>query len=296
MANSSPVTMICFPIAVASTLISAILLLIAVACCGCVCAAQAVEDMCRHQMQDRLYNRLQAECDAHISQQIAALQAKTQMAPAAFLERVSAAWDDHCSQMLLIRSIFLYLDRTYVMGLPGTRSLFDTGLACLRKHLAAHPNVGPAGSDCRVLSDVGCNCSSAAVISRHVLHAVHLHSQLVHCMSAVTLLLVNRQHYVHLAADAISTSLAIDHLFLGTQDQSSADSAPCCNHSSCRLSLIFYVVYWTSLIVSVRVRQWTGSCWLVLCACWETSVCTAVPSHQSCWRRQQHSTRLRVRG
>lgn len=92
-------------------------------------------------MQDRLYNRLQAECDTHIGQQIASLQAQTQMAPAAFLERVAATWDDYCSQMLLIRSIFLYLDRTYVMGLPGLRSLFDTGLASLRKHLAEHPNV-----------------------------------------------------------------------------------------------------------------------------------------------------------
>eukprot|EP00878_Enallax_costatus_P001922 GHUV01002084.1.p1 GENE.GHUV01002084.1~~GHUV01002084.1.p1 ORF type:complete len:775 (+),score=225.89 GHUV01002084.1:456-2780(+) len=102
---------------------------------------RAVEDMCRHQMQDRLYNRLQAECDAHIGQQMSALQSQTQMAPSAFLERVSATWDDYCSQMLLIRSIFLYLDRTYVMSLPGLRSLFDTGLVSLRKHLAEHSNV-----------------------------------------------------------------------------------------------------------------------------------------------------------
>eukprot|EP00879_Flechtneria_rotunda_P031663 GHRR01034612.1.p1 GENE.GHRR01034612.1~~GHRR01034612.1.p1 ORF type:complete len:688 (+),score=269.23 GHRR01034612.1:951-3014(+) len=97
--------------------------------------------MCRHNMQDRLYKRLQAECDMHISQQLAALQAQTQLAPAAFLEQVAATWEDYCNQMLLIRSIFLYLDRAYVMSLPGLRSLFDTGLASLRQHLAAHSQV-----------------------------------------------------------------------------------------------------------------------------------------------------------
>lgn len=50
-------------------------------------------------------------------------------------------WEDYCSQMMLIRSIFLYLDRTYVMTLPGLRSLVDTGLVSLRQHLAAHPKV-----------------------------------------------------------------------------------------------------------------------------------------------------------
>jgi hypothetical protein len=56
--------------------------------------------------------------------------------------QVSSMWEDYCSQMLLIRSIFLYLDRTYVMSLPGLRSLVDTGLLSLRQHLAAHPKVG----------------------------------------------------------------------------------------------------------------------------------------------------------
>eukprot|EP00775_Hariotina_reticulata_P012777 gene12777-12905_t len=102
---------------------------------------RAVEDVCRHQMQDRLYNRLQAECDEHIAAQLSSLQGQTQLSPSAFLEPVSSLWDDYCSQMLMIRSIFLYLDRTYVINLPGLRSLFDTGLASLRQHLAAHPKV-----------------------------------------------------------------------------------------------------------------------------------------------------------
>jgi cullin-4 len=76
-----------------------------------------------------------------VALQLSCLQGQTQLAPSAFLEPVSDLWDDYCSQMLMIRSIFLYLDRTYVINLPGLRSLFDTGLASLRQHLAAHPKV-----------------------------------------------------------------------------------------------------------------------------------------------------------
>jgi cullin-4 len=119
------------------------------------CFLQAVEDMCRHQMQDRLYKKLQAECDAHIAQQLSGLQAQTELAPAAFLEQVAAMWENYCSQMLLIRSIFLYLDRTYVISLPGLRSLFDTGLASLRQHLTEHPKVWEQCADaCRCFVSV----------------------------------------------------------------------------------------------------------------------------------------------
>lgn len=45
------------------------------------------------------------------------------------------------AQMLTIRSIFLYLDRTYVISTMGVRSLFDMGLQLFRNHLAAHPAV-----------------------------------------------------------------------------------------------------------------------------------------------------------
>lgn len=39
---------------------------------------QAVEDMCTHKMQDSLYKRLQAACDAHIKRALASLQAQVQ--------------------------------------------------------------------------------------------------------------------------------------------------------------------------------------------------------------------------
>lgn len=56
--------------------------------------------------------------------------------------QVAACWKDHCDQMLIIRSIFLYLDRTYVISTSGVRSLFEMGLQLFGGHLAEHPEVG----------------------------------------------------------------------------------------------------------------------------------------------------------
>lgn len=58
-----------------------------------------------------------------------------------FLERVGAMWHDHSSQMLTIRHIFLYLDRTHVISTTTARSLFDMGLQLLGRHLASMPEV-----------------------------------------------------------------------------------------------------------------------------------------------------------
>ncbi|MBA0723853.1 hypothetical protein Golax_004397 [Gossypium laxum] len=43
--------------------------------------------------------------------------------------------------MLMIRSIALYLDRTYVKQTPNVRSLWDMGLQLFRKHLSLAPEV-----------------------------------------------------------------------------------------------------------------------------------------------------------
>ena len=45
-----------------------------------------------------------------------------------FLGMVEQIWSDHSEQMLTIRSIFLYLDRSYVIQTPSVRSIWDNGL------------------------------------------------------------------------------------------------------------------------------------------------------------------------
>lgn len=57
------------------------------------------------------------------------------------LLQVQTCWADHCQQMLTLRSIFLYLDRTHAISTAGVKSLFEMGLQLFRKHLAEHPEV-----------------------------------------------------------------------------------------------------------------------------------------------------------
>lgn len=46
-------------------------------------------------------------------------------------------WQDHCENVLTIRSIFLYLDRSHVLQTPGLQPIWEMGLALFRQQLAA---------------------------------------------------------------------------------------------------------------------------------------------------------------
>ncbi|KAK4361340.1 hypothetical protein RND71_020292 [Anisodus tanguticus] len=95
---------------------------------------QAVNDLCLHKMGGNLYQRIEKECEAHI---VAALQSLVGQSEdlGVFLSLVERCWQDFCDQMLMIRSIALYLDRTYVKQTPNVHSLWDMGLQLFRKHL-----------------------------------------------------------------------------------------------------------------------------------------------------------------
>ncbi|KAK4775432.1 hypothetical protein SAY87_023393 [Trapa incisa] len=101
---------------------------------------QAVNDLCLHKLGDNLYQRIERECETHIS---AALQSLLGQSPdlVVFLSFVEQCWQDLCNQMLMIRGIALYLDRTYVKQTPNIRSLWDLGLHLFRKHLCLSSEV-----------------------------------------------------------------------------------------------------------------------------------------------------------
>lgn len=101
---------------------------------------RGVEDMCLQNMAARTYERLEAECESHIQASIEALRGQTPDARA-FLSLMHGCWTAHCEEMLTLRSVFLYLDRTYVMQTANKKSLWEMGLASFRTHLSARPDV-----------------------------------------------------------------------------------------------------------------------------------------------------------
>lgn len=101
---------------------------------------QAVYNLCVHKMGGSLYQRIEKECERHIA---AALHSLVGQSPdlVVFLSLVERCWQDLCAQILMIRDIALYLDRTYVKQTPNVRSLWDMGLQLFRKHLSLSPEV-----------------------------------------------------------------------------------------------------------------------------------------------------------
>ncbi|KAI9916986.1 hypothetical protein PsorP6_016819 [Peronosclerospora sorghi] len=96
---------------------------------------RAVEDLCTWKMAARLYTRLEETCAVHIRARVEALVQHTSGEMDFFLEAVHRFWEDHCEDMLVIRTIFLYLDRTYVMQTPHIASIWDMGLNLVRHNL-----------------------------------------------------------------------------------------------------------------------------------------------------------------
>eukprot|EP00892_Ulva_mutabilis_P006063 jgi/Ulvmu1/3829/UM018_0041.1 len=104
---------------------------------------QAVESMCVHKRAGSLYHKLQDACDSHTKDTVAALSDHLSRGDVPFLIAVDAAWRRHCEQMMLIRAIFMYLDRSYVavVAEAKARSIFDMGLRQFRVHLEGDTKV-----------------------------------------------------------------------------------------------------------------------------------------------------------
>ncbi|XP_077292720.1 cullin 4 [Arctopsyche grandis] len=96
---------------------------------------QAVENMCNHKMASQLYVNLTGLTESHVKSNIEQFLGES-MDRHVFLKRINDCWRAHCRQMIMIRSIFLYLDRTYVLQNPTIHSIWDMGLDLFRHHIA----------------------------------------------------------------------------------------------------------------------------------------------------------------
>ena len=96
---------------------------------------RSVESLVLHKKAEELYAKLCAQCEQHIAAALAPLLTQLQLDHAAFLASLASIWQSHCTQMLTLRSVFLYLDRTYVIHQQsGSRSLWDMGLQLFSQH------------------------------------------------------------------------------------------------------------------------------------------------------------------
>lgn len=117
---------------------------------------RSVEELCVQKHGAWLYHKLQAACDQHAVQALESLRvASGDESAAASMHELHAdgelqlqsastetklgslarVWDRYCAQLHLVRHIFLYLDRTYLLQHSPHRSVFDMGLMFFRQHL-----------------------------------------------------------------------------------------------------------------------------------------------------------------
>ncbi|XP_076595597.1 cullin-4B [Chaetodon auriga] len=95
---------------------------------------QAVENLCSHKISAKLYKQLRAVCEDHIKAQIDQFR-EDSLDSVLFLKKIDKCWQDHCRQMIMIRSIFLFLDRTYVLQNSMLPSIWDMGLELFRFYI-----------------------------------------------------------------------------------------------------------------------------------------------------------------
>uniref|UniRef100_A0A803VJA6 Cullin-4A n=1 Tax=Ficedula albicollis TaxID=59894 RepID=A0A803VJA6_FICAL len=101
---------------------------------------QAVENLCSYKVSATLYKQLRQVCEEHVKAQILQFR-EDSLDSLLFLKKINKCWQDHCRQMIMIRSIFLFLDRTYVLQNSVLPSIWDMGLELFRNHIISDKQV-----------------------------------------------------------------------------------------------------------------------------------------------------------
>jgi len=101
---------------------------------------KSVQDLCMHGKGESLHKKLFTECADHISQTVEGVSILELPSTNQFLEHVSGVWNNHRQDMITIRNIFLYLDRSFIIK-TETKSLWEMGLRLFKQNLLKYPGL-----------------------------------------------------------------------------------------------------------------------------------------------------------
>eukprot|EP00127_Corallochytrium_limacisporum_P004725 Clim_evm79s172 gene=Clim_evmTU79s172 len=93
-----------------------------------------VENMCTHNKAEFIYEKLSNQLETHIAGFREKLQVEMKADTDTFLSKLNSIWLEHIESMRMIRSIFLIMDRTYVLQQSKLLSTYDLGLKFFREH------------------------------------------------------------------------------------------------------------------------------------------------------------------
>jgi len=100
----------------------------------------AVENVCSYKMASELYKNLETICENYVKSNVDQF-IEVDFDYQHFLKKLDDCWQSHCRQMIMVRSIFLFLDRTYVLQNQSVSSIWDLGLDLFRNHIVINVNV-----------------------------------------------------------------------------------------------------------------------------------------------------------
>ncbi|KAJ2725244.1 hypothetical protein GGI07_001377 [Coemansia sp. Benny D115] len=98
------------------------------------------ESLCLHKFGSDIYAMIQAELESYVKQQLSAISnaagpSETGPTQDSVLSRMRNFWTGYVEQLGMIRCVFLYLDRTYVLQTANVASLWAMGLSVVRRYL-----------------------------------------------------------------------------------------------------------------------------------------------------------------
>ncbi|KAJ1973935.1 hypothetical protein H4R35_003855 [Dimargaris xerosporica] len=101
---------------------------------------RACENLCHNQCAQDLYDHLKQEFSTYVVQRFNQLATDLESGKEP-LELVYQLWTDYGTQMHLIRNVFLYLDRTYVLQTSPLLGLWELALDLYRQQWLQHTSV-----------------------------------------------------------------------------------------------------------------------------------------------------------
>ncbi|KAG2216875.1 hypothetical protein INT45_009406 [Circinella minor] len=98
-------------------------------------AYEACETVCRYHKSEEVYRRLENELLIHIQQLKTSLSEGLETNNKIFIATLNREWVKLCSSLVLIRNIFMELDRRYLIRATEYSSIIDLGKQLFREHV-----------------------------------------------------------------------------------------------------------------------------------------------------------------
>jgi len=97
------------------------------------------ENLCKYNYASQLYDNIKNELIGYLKQEFSNVSANLE--DQKFLESLSELWTSFCKKLIMIRNMFLYLDRTYALREVKAGSLWSLGLELFKTYVANISNI-----------------------------------------------------------------------------------------------------------------------------------------------------------